>query len=292
MLQGNVCAIVVTFHPDADVLGNLQQVRPQVETLVVVDNGSAEPELQGLRISSASLGFELIENGSNLGIATALNIGVRRARELNSDWILLFDQDSRVTEGFVPAMITAFQEGESAGRRMGILVPTYRDLRLGTPMIALLEADGSIETAMTSGTLMRSALVDEIGLFCDEMFIDGVDHEYSLRVRSARRTIEECSAAVLLHSPGDPVAHHHPFRRKPFYASNYSPIRRYYQERNKLFLVRRYWRRFPAFSRRQFRVTFKDLVKIILFEQNKLPKLRYLLLGWWHGLSGRMGRLR
>ena len=226
----------------------------------------------------------------NLGIATALNVGIRRAQELGSEWVLLFDQDSQVTPNFSATMIQAFENAEPS-RRLGLLVPSYVDKRLGNPMLALREADGQIETAMTSGTLVRMRTLREHGLFVDELFIDGVDHEFSLRLRSAGLALEECAGAVLLHSPGAPASYRLPIRSKPFCCSNYGAIRRYYQERNKVWLVRRYWRTFPAFSWRQMEVTFKEFTKIALFERDKARKFRYGLLGAWHGLTGRMGRL-
>ena len=158
-------------------------------------------------------------------------------------------------------------------------------------MDAILEASGAIETAITSGSLVRLDTFQQLGLFEDSLFIDGVDHEFSLRVRAAGWCIQECSDAILLHAPGTPTVHRHRMRAKPFMSANYSPIRRYYQERNKIWLIRRYWRVFPAFCRRQLVVSAKDLAKILLFEKDKLLKTRYFLRGIWHGLRGRGGKL-
>ncbi len=285
-----VCGVVVTYHPDSEVLENLRYLRPEVDHLVVVDNGSLESELVPLRTAAGPMNFELIEVANNLGIATALNTGIRRAEGLGSEWVLLFDQDSQVTDGFTGTLLRAFKSTPPEDR-LAILIPRYVDKRLGTPMNAILEADGTIETAMTSGTLMRIKTFQEHGLFIDSLFIDGVDHEYSLRARSMGMSIKECADAVLLHSPGTPSVHRVRLRKKPFLSSNYSPIRRYYQERNKVWLVRRYWRTFPGFSKRQFTVSLKDLIKIVLFEKNKGTKCRFFFRGLWHGLIGRTGKL-
>jgi rhamnosyltransferase len=94
MIYNGVCAVVVTFHPASEVLANLSQVHQQVQNVVVVDNGSRLESLAPLRAASASAGFHLIENGENLGVATALNIGIRQAQALGAVWVLLFDQDS------------------------------------------------------------------------------------------------------------------------------------------------------------------------------------------------------
>ncbi len=78
--KNSVCAVIVSFRPRREDLGNLARVRPQVEHLVVVDNGSPEEQLHLLRAASHELDFALIENGQNLGIAAALNVGVKWAQ--------------------------------------------------------------------------------------------------------------------------------------------------------------------------------------------------------------------
>ena len=290
MDTGKVSGVVVTFHPDADVLENLAALCQQLRHVVVVDNGSNAAEAGALRAASERVGFELIENGANLGIATGLNVGVRRAQAAGADYVLLFDQDSQVTPHFAEAMLACFVE-IAATRKLGVLVPTYVDKRLGNAMESIFEHDGQMETAMTSGSMVRMETLATHGLFMDELFIDGVDHEFSLRLRAAGYTLEECRQAVLLHSPGSPTVHTLPWRAKPFHVANYPPIRRYYQERNKILLIRRYWREFGPFCVRQLHSGLKDLGKILLFETNKLVKLGHFFLGTWHGLMGRSGKM-
>jgi rhamnosyltransferase len=74
-------AIVVTFHPRPEYSENLAKILAQVDLLIVVDNGSNEQELTQIRLASREPGFKLIENGDNLGIAAALNLGVREAQK-------------------------------------------------------------------------------------------------------------------------------------------------------------------------------------------------------------------
>lgn len=289
MVPDDVCAVVVTFHPDGDVLENLTKLRQQIGRIVVVDNASSHEEVAMLRSASTAIGFHLVENGSNLGIATALNLGITSNEARKSLDFFLFDQDSCVTDGFAETMLRYFHEAPNRDH-LGILMPCYLDKRLGTPLDAIREIDGRVQTAITSGSLIANHTFEEHGLFVDDLFIDGVDHEYSLRIRAAGLTIEECSSAILLHSPGTPTSHRL-IRAKPYVSANYSSIRRYYQERNKVWLIRRYWQTFPDFCKRQVMLTVKDLAKIILFEENRMSKCRYILRGWWHGVRGRMGRL-
>ena len=281
-------SIVVTYHPDEAVLVNLTALCAEPGEVVVVDNGSAAEELTMLRAASTRLGFALLENGGNLGVAQALNVGMRWALARGAEWLLLFDQDSCVTPGFVEAMLAAFA-AKAAKVRLGLLVPTYRDLRSGTPIRAERLRTGELEVAMTSGTLLPKAVVEACGLFHEGMFIDLVDHEYSLRLRHAGYGIADCGA-VLLHSPGAPRVH--TVLGKRFETANYSPVRRYYQERNRIWMVRQYGRRFPRYCAWLSVVGLKELAKVLLVERHQTgEKAAMMLRGYRDGLLGRMGRL-
>jgi rhamnosyltransferase len=289
MISDNVCAVVVTFHPDHDVLENLSKLRQEIPNVVVVDNGSTVESINPLRDTTSRLGFHLVENGENLGIATALNLGVRYAETIGAKWVLLFDQDSAVTPGFLEAMLLGF-ESSRWGKDLAILGPRYVDKRSGSPIPAKLVGGESVEVATTSGSLLPMWVFRGHGYFVDDLFIDGVDYEYSLRLRSRGYRIGECSEAVLLHSPGSPTAltfrGHHILQ-----TTNYSPLRRYYQERNKVWVSRRYWNKFPRFCLWLFfSVGAKDYVKILLAEDNKWEKLRACLIGAADGVRERMGR--
>jgi rhamnosyltransferase len=290
VVECRVGAVVVTYHPDADVLENLRILRVQIEPIIVIDNGSDVSELLALRAAAATVGFELIENGENLGIAGALNQGVRRVRELGCTSVFFFDQDSTISPGFVDTMRSCFADSGSS-RSLAILVPRYVDRRFGSVLEPPTRGDGHLEAATTSGSLMPTEVFETAGFFAEELFIDGVDYEYSLRVRRLGFTIDECATAILLHSPGTPT-HHRGLGGKPFQAANYSPVRRYYQERNKIWIAKRYWRSFPSFCAKQFLTSAKDLVKIVLVEDGKAHKTRFFFLGLCDGLRNRTGKIK
>lgn len=285
-----VCAIVVLFHPDAAILDRLSALAAQAGALAVVDNGSTGQELAPIRAWCASGPRRvLLEHGDNLGIATALNTGIRWAGRHGFQAVALFDQDSAVTHGYMDAMLRCRQRSPW-GQRLGILVPRYVDSRLGVGIPPNLVQEG-LEAAMTSGSLVALSLFAQLGDFVDELFIDGVDYEFSLRVRAAGFVIAECPEAVLQHSPGEPRVVS--FRgRRLYQTANYSPARRYYQERNKIWITRRYLRRFPVFCAKLFLFSTKDFVKILIAEKNSATKARFFLRGVWDGIRERMGRLR
>src|SRR5271170_2409243 len=87
----SVCGVIVTYHPTTNMIENLSKVLVQVQALVVVDNGSDPEGVDRLRDASQVLGFQMIENGENLGLAEGLNQGILWAKNENYSWVILLD---------------------------------------------------------------------------------------------------------------------------------------------------------------------------------------------------------
>jgi rhamnosyltransferase len=141
---------------------------------------------------------------------------------------------------------------------------------------------------MTSGSLLAVDTFQRLGPFEESLFIDSVDHAFSLRIREAGLVIRTCGQAVLLHAPGHPKPHTR--LGIEFHSTNYPPIRRYYQERNKIWIYRRYGWKFPGFCWAMLLRSFVDLAKIWLAESDRPRKSCFFLRGIYDGLRGRMGK--
>lgn len=282
-------AVIVTFHPRTEYMDYLRKVRAQVDLLVVVDNGSNENELGHIRLASQELGFTLIENGDNLGIAVALNLGVREAQKEDCRWVALFDQDSLVTEGFVAAMIAEFR---ACRQHKPILqmIPRYRDPATGQERGVSQFGDGGVFLTITSGSLFSMEAFEKCGLFQEDLFIYCVDDDYSLRIRKNGFFIGQSRNAVLLHQSG------HPTTKRLFginmSTKNYRAEVRYYYARNKVWILRSYGWTFPRLIVPTLREFVTIPVKIALMEDAAGPKIKFFLRGLIDGVSGRMGPLR
>jgi rhamnosyltransferase len=286
-LELSVCAVIVTYHPNVGMLENMAKVLVQVQDLVVVDNGSTAEELAPLRETSKNCGFHLIENGQNLGIAEALNQGVLWAKSKGYPWVILFDQDSKITEGFVCQMLAAW-ESHPHRERVGSIHPRYVDPETGIEVVVRRTSDGGPLNPMTSGALMPAWIFDRIGWFASEYFIDFVDWEYCFRIRAAGYLVADSRQATLLHAPGNPsrttILGH------TFHSSNHSAMRRYYISRNCIVFYSKYFRSFPRWVLSGAYGQLKDTIVCFIVEHDRAHKFRNFLLGTWDGLTGRMGK--
>lgn len=283
----SVCAVMVTYHPNAEMLQNIPKVLAQVDGLVVVDNGSNPEELLPLQSASRKCSFQLLENGDNLGVAEALNRGIALAKENNFEWVILFDQDSKITEGFVEQLLQDISTHPERGR-IASMHPKYVDMETLIEARVLRAHDGGPVKSMTSGALMPTWVFDKIGWFASEYFIDEVDSEYCYRIRAAGFLVADSQRAELLHTVGSPrMFYAFGFQCRP---TCHSPTRRYYMSRNRIAVYRKYFRIFPRWVMQSMYETSRETIKCFLAEEFRVRKFRNFLLGTWDGLTGKMGR--
>jgi rhamnosyltransferase len=234
------------------------------------------------------LAFTLIENGVNLGIAAALNTGVRWAKARGFQYVLLFDQDSTVTEGFSQAMLAQY-ESHPQRDKVAVVTPSQVERSTGRARGHRFAKDGSPLVAITSGSLMPVEIFDRCGWFQEELVIDCVDHEYCLRARSLGYTLAQCRQAVLLVAVGSTTSHQ--AFGLTISARHYSARRRYYITRNRLVMVQRFWKQQPAWCCRMLQDIVQDAVKVALVEEERWSKMRNTARGIYDALCGRMGKV-
>ncbi len=282
-----VAAVVVLYHPDAEVPDNIGSYAAGVERLYIVDNSEAVAS-DVIRAIRQRFGHaHIIGNGANLGIARALNIGAQAALAEGFAWLLTMDQDSRATPGMVTGLVRC-AEGYPQGP-LGIVAPYYLDKNTS----ASPTDDGrqwyELPSVITSGNLLSLEAYRQAGPFDDKLFIDYVDHEYCLRLRKKGFRIVQTRTAVLHHRQGA-IANRVVLGRNVFF-SNHNPTRRYYITRNRLYVINKYGHDFPDFRRNDLLGSAKELIKIICFEGEKIKKLKNIWKGYAHFKQQRFGKL-
>lgn len=293
---GEVCAVLISYHPDEELPARVARVLREAGALVIVDNGSDEAALAMLRELARDPRIALIANGTNLGVAQALNLGIARARAMGYRWVLLLDQDSVLDEGMLAAMI-ALRAAYPAAERLAVMGAGFRDVNKRTEAEFPCQGERSsrdsspweeVESVITSGSLISLATHDAIGPFRTELFIDYVDSEYCFRARSLGYRVIKTRRALMSHAIGAATRHRGIGVHK--WTSNHSPDRRYYIARNDTVLLREYsGHRHGLWALKSFGRRLRDCRRVLLYERAKRAKLAAILEGWWHGVRGRLG---
>jgi rhamnosyltransferase len=280
-----VCAVIITYNPHPAFLGNIAAAGAQVGHVVVVDNGSSGETEEHLHALEARQDCTVIRNRQNLGIAAALNLGVKYAMEAGFDWVATFDQDSRISEGFISQMLDTYRQA-SHPEKVALIAPTYVDRESGIQQPIMRARNGENLVTMTSGNMLPSSAIQNLGAFDESLYMDYVDIEFCLRARRQGMRILQ-SPAVLFHSCGR-LTHHRLFGRR-FGASNHSAARRYYITRNRVRLMMPYaadW----SWLWREIKMMLSEATKIVLVEDDKWKKFRAMAAGIADALSGKIGK--
>ncbi len=268
-----IAGTVILYNPPSGFVDNISRYLADIDRLYVIDNSEHLTHEHKARLSGSPK-IEYIALGENFGIAKALNIGAELAIKGGYDFLLTMDQDSEASPNMLKTMLACMDSYKQA--EVGIIAPrqiytSFADRQTNTPCEEIL-------TTMTSGNLLNLQIYKAVGPFLDMLFIDFVDHEYCMRLRSNRFKIIQANKAILNHKLGD-VSEHNLFF-KHFAISNHAPLRRYYSTRNKFYLYDHYRNTFPEYFRSFFKYIFFDILSIIIYEKDKLDKLKMTLQGY------------
>lgn len=285
-MNRNCCAVVISYNPTKDILVNIDTLIAQVSEVIIVDNGSEPKSLAILAELNQQPKVRIRYNTNNLGIATALNQGIRFAIDRGYEWVMTLDQDSLAPTDFILTMFDAYMNCDDR-EFVAIIAPRYQM----NNMIKSFSTEkgkysfSKIKTTITSGNLVKIDTFQKVGFFDDSFFIDYVDHEFCLRVRSCGLLIIESHNSVLKHNLGDSSTHE--FMKLKLITTSHSPLRRYYKYRNMVKTFKKYYWFEPLMLIIQFRALLIEPVKIALWETNKFAKISSICKGFLDGALNR-----
>lgn len=295
-----VGGVIVAYYPDPHEFAHVvKSVLRQVDFLVIVNNSESPlSELKQEDFTDNNVHqLSIIENVENLGIASALNLGLELLKQCGCYYFLLLDHDSVIPDGMV-AKLTATYQLMSQTQQVAAVGPAYFNARLNKfapfikfgnwslEKIAVPHKPAIVEThfLISSGSIISLDALNQIGAMEEDLFIDYVDTEWCLRAISKGYHLYGVSDVVMEHSLGD----------KPLILFGrsfpmHSPLRHYYLVRNAITLTKRKyipinWR-IVIFIR-----MFRSFIFYSIFPTNRFSHLTKMFKGVIDGLNNKMGK--
>jgi rhamnosyltransferase len=293
-----VASVTIALDPDPQrLLEQMRALAGQVDTAIVVDNGSSQP-VEGM-LAASPLPTRTVRLESNEGVARGFNVGIDAAAFLGATHVLLLDHDSIPGPNMVFVMLEALKK--VLGRNVAAVGPRIRDPRdrRELPFIQLgwvhnrhvrpRRGDQLIpcDFLISSGSLVPLEAYRRVGPFDESLFVDNVDLEWCMRARAHGFALFGAGAAHLEHQLGDTR-----FRVGRKRLVVHSPERLYYMTRNRLLLYRR-----PYMP---LKWKMKDAVRIVAkFTATMLflaPRREYARMTWrgfrdaWRLRAGKLRR--
>ncbi|MEB7713072.1 glycosyltransferase family 2 protein [Kluyvera cryocrescens] len=290
-MEANTSAIIIAYNPDVNTIirnvGNIIK-SPFVKEVIIVDNSAFD----SLDVIADFERVKTISLGCNKGIATAQNIGLTHAKESGSSFAILFDQDSEIETSLIGYLLEGFHELTLSGFKIAAVGPRPYDLFENKDMKPMIQRETHIEgkwsltrQIIASGKLIDISVLDNVGMMEDELFIDGVDHEWCWRAGKMGYQIAIIEKAVMKHRLGDARGHVLGMTYKIG-----SPVRLYYQFRNILILCRRSY--VPLYWKIRCLVSMVFRFIIFSFKGVDADKRRnYMIKGFLDGVKNKKGSI-
>lgn len=211
-----VSIITVNFnriYHTIELFDSLQIISYSNVEFILVDNGSDE-DLNLIQKKFPTL--LLIKNSKNLGFATAINIGIRKAK---GEYILVLNNDVIVTPNFLEPLVQKLEQH----KKTGIVSPkiyfhsspdtiqyagftdihpiTIRNRGIGFDESGLGKYDTEKATFYAHGAafLFRSSLLKTVGLMSDIFFLYYEEMDWCKRVRNHGFEIFYIPQSVIYH---------------------------------------------------------------------------------------------
>ena len=281
----SVGAVVVVYYPDMPRLRQLvQRLASLVGCVVLVNNGAdvlattdfspfGDGPAQGTQLN-------VLNCGRNLGVAAALNQGVRCLEEWGCTLAWSFDQDSLPAADALAVLMNAWQCASLVA-----LAPAVHEEARDQPLPFLVLGEAGlacaqivsgaqeVAAAITSGLLFRIDAWQAVGGALEPLFIDHVDTEWCCRVRAAGWRILAVPAARISHQLGQPGPR---FARLGHRVVLRPAMRTYYMLRNGWLLGRMAYAP-PGWRRYQMRQAVKIIIVALLHGPQRWSQLRAIL---------------
>ncbi|MDN3954747.1 glycosyltransferase family 2 protein [Sporolactobacillus laevolacticus] len=269
-----IVAGIVLFNPDETRLEmNIRSIIPQVDLILLVDNASVNiKEIE--KTYQSILKIRFIKNKQNLGVATALCQIVKYFEEY--DWVLTLDQDSVCP----PNLIQTYQKYINI-KNVAIIAPAIVDRNVGKIVEKKQHNIEYVNWCITSASLTNISICKQIGYFDERLFIDLVDYDYCIRLSQYGYKILKTNEVTLLHQLGN-LELHRIFGRT-VYVGNHSSIRKYYNIRNRVYLMHKYKGILNPIY--EYEKIIKAFIKVLIYENDKILKLKAMSRGLFKGMK-------
>lgn len=237
------------FEKTRTCVESLERAQYPRTNIVIVDNGSKDDSVRHLRelVKDEPLAV-LLENSENLGFARGCNVGICHAIAQGADYVLLLNNDSTVSPGFLEPAVRAAEQDPGVGLVGG-------KIYLGMNGSALWYAGGDVDlwrgavtvrgfrqpdrgqfdrcepVGFVTGAMMliKRAVIETIGPLPAEYFFGTEEWDYSLAARRAGFRLLYVPEFVAYHlsdgshSNADPKFVYNSYRNKLIFQEKFLP---------------------------------------------------------------------
>ncbi len=277
-----LAAAITLYHPDDKVADYIISIRPYFGMIYLYDNTESKDCTDKMRARFKDQpGIKYAAKNLNKGLAHGLNACCNAAYKEGFQWIMLFDQDSVITEDLVIGMCDFIEEYDE--EKLAIASPMIDDFK--NRSVKEKKAKRKKEV-ITSGMVLKLEAFNKNGYFLNALFVDAVDIEYCLRLAKNGYFILENNQVKLAHNQYDCQQVLGGYK-----INKYSALRHYYIARGYCYIMEHY----------DYEKTYLEYFKqentrrfwgMLLYDKHRPRKLLAVMLGIIDYKLGKFGRCR
>lgn len=267
-----IAAGVIFYNPTQDNLDNLINLLKYVDFLFIYDN-SVQKNIGEIDDLIPSDKYAYYHNGDNEGISKSFNFIFKEAALKGINYVLLLDQDSVVLSK------------QSIDIRDDL--KKYKANNFCLDVYLSKKEKNESNFKITSGMIIKTEFFLNVKGYDENIFIDGVDHDYCIRMINLKEPILPLKGIYLNQHLGNGV-------KNLLGIYEHSSIRNYYIFRNRLYLAKKHSSYYKGLVKLRFVYLsiIKQLLSILLLESNKMEKLLYIRKAFKDFKNQRFGKIK
>ncbi len=233
--MSRVVSIVTWYNPVEENISNAKSIAMQSDIIVICDNSIHDnsDSIQEIR------NCKYFANNMNLGLSRAFN-RVLQDTSMNwqeDDFIIFFDQDSKIPQGHIEKLIQEYQVIDKKDEPIGCIGPVYFDVnerKVEIPTIREYLNDKTFKCSsiITTSMLCKYGRVRNVGYWNEGIFLDMADWDLCWRFMRQGYSVCMTNVSMIKHAVG-----HGQKKVGCFKLHKWAPFREYYQTRDCLKLL-------------------------------------------------------
>ncbi len=280
-----ISALITLYNPNSDSVTNVDIIGKQVDRVILCDNSKCDNGELFAGIENCIY----IKNKRNLGLSKAFNRPLRnkRLQWKDDDFIIFFDQDSRVEEDHISKMVSEYTHILKRGINIGCMGASFYDVNSKENY----SADGkrisrysyAVRGVITSSMLTQYGTLKRIGFWNEKLFLDFADWDICWRLVRAGYIPVKTLYSSFDHSIGKGKKNVAGLRIRQA-----DSIREYYQTKSFLYLLTKKYT--PITNKLKF---IRNLVirpiAHLLFLDDKKKRMKYIFAAFVDSFKGYYG---
>lgn len=269
-----IVGLVTLYNPAENQILNLEEIQKQVDVLIVCDNSKNDHS------GKMPKGCKYSSTLQNLGLSGAFNRVLMDPSFQWSpdDYIIFFDQDSKIHSNHVINLIRDYEKCNSDDILVGCIGPAFYNTSNNKVEIPhkkekFLQGVYRVKSIITSSMLCKYKTLSEIGFWNEDVFLDMADWDLCWRMQDYGYQCLMTANVLLTHSVGLGEK-----KIGPFSFRVGAPIREYYQIRDCLYLLGKSYTPLKFKLRFMAMLTLRSLIHIVAFDE-KQRRMYYIKRG-------------